>query len=1067
MALDLSNSGTIRGGAGMVLSADDWLGQSIGTPYFAGAIQTIGVGDHRITNTGTIIGSIALGTGNDRIENHGRIEGNVFLGEGDDTFLQHASAVLIGTVDGGTGSNSLIVDATGGGAVNGDQFLNFDRFAQIGEGNVAYSGTFRFSTIGVVGGTITVAAGETLRSAGHVTVTGSDGAETLDNRGTIAGAVSLGGGKDRVENRGTILGPVLLGEGNDVFVDHAGSSAGLVDGGSGTNLYQVVLAGNRSSISARTGFQRLAVEGRGTLSLALDQGFEQIVLAGTGLNLSLGAFSVGRVSGSDAAETLVVDGDIAAINLGGGDDVLSLGAARGAGRYEGGAGNDVLRFTATGPVELAGSATGFEQIDLAGNALTVSGTLGMAGALLAFGAGDQQVTVANGGALAGTIDLGAGNGTLRLAAGSVLTGTVSGGAGTDRAILELAGDRTLADGILTEFELLASEGTGGLTLVGAHGYQSVDAGTDLTVAGDAALTADRVQFGARDDRFTITGRFAGSVDGDAGNDTIAVAGGSAAAPVAFASVSNVERYVQSGGFAAVAGNATFGSVDMSGGRLVGLSGSMISAGQITVDRGATFGSAGTVNGNLAVAGTLSPGASIGTMTINGNVTLAGTSTSLFEIAATGADKLVVNGALAIEAGATLQLVPGGTLRPGTSYDLVVASGGITGGYATVLKPDSLFGFVVQRADRIQLLGQFLGDAGFSPQVARSIAYANATLSTQPATSNLFAALPALLTAGGASDPRAFAQLTPEAYASATQLGVDNALTLAGVARGEGFATRREDPGLFTFAQTVGQWHRLGRDTGEGTASARAQSYGFMGGIGYGDRDWMVGGFAGYLNSRQQIDVLGARTKSDGFVAGVHGRYAADSGIGFSASLLYDGGEARTERALPGGASTIGRYDLNSWVADVTVSYAIDMGSEWAIKPKLGVTYIRTTRDGVAEAGGSAFALDVTRDRHVAGFVDGGVTFGRSTASEAAFRPSITLGARGQIDGKRADALGRYAGGGFDLAAFGASRAPLVGTAAGTVVYRFGAGVDLFATASAQTGTDDHQEAIMAGVRIGF
>ena len=110
---------------------------------------------------------------------------------------------------------------------------------------------------------------------------------------------------------------------------------------------------------------------------------------------------------------------------------------------------------------------------------------------------------------------------------------------------------------------------------------------------------------------------------------------------------------------------------------------------------------------------------------------------------------------------------------------------------------------------------------------------------------------------------------------------------------------------------------------------------------------------------------------------------------------------------------------------------------------------------------------MARDRHVAGFVDGGVTVGRGVASNAVFRPSITLGARGQIDGKRANALGRYAGGGFDLAAFGASRAPLVGTAAGTVAYRFGAGVDLFATASAQTGTDDHQEAIMAGLRIGF
>lgn len=1068
VALDITNSGTIRGGAGTVLAADDDLSASIGTPYLAGAIQTQGTDDDRIVNTGTIIGSIALGGGNDRIENLGRIEGDVFLGDGNDTFLQRASAVLIGTVDGGAGSNGLVVDATGGGAVNGDQFVNFDRFAQIGEGNVAYSGTFRFTTIGVVGGTITVAAGETLRSAGDVTVTGSDGAETLDNRGTILGAVSLAGGNDRVDNRGAIRGSVLLADGNDVFVDHAGSSAGPVDGGTGTNLYQVMLSGDRSGIGARTGFQRLTVEGQGTLSLALDQSFEQVTLTGTGLNLSLGGFTVGRVIGSEAAETLAVDGDLAAVDLGRGNDLLSLGAPRAAGRYEGGAGNDLLRFTATGPVVLAGSATGFEQIDLAGNALTLTGTLGTTGAPLAFGAGDQSLTVANGGTLAGVVDLGAGNDAIRFAAGSVLNGTVSGGAGSDSATLGLAGDRTLSSGVLTGFERLASEGTGVLTLAGTHGYQRIDAGTDLTIAGEARLTATQIQFSARDDRFTIAGGFTGSVDGGAGSDTLLVSGGNAGAPVAFTTIGSMERYVQSGGFATIAGTGALGLVDMSGGRLVGLSGSIITASQITVGQGATFGSAGTVNGNVAVAGTLSPGASIATMTVNGNVSLASGSTSLFEIASTSADKLIVNGTLTIAAGATLQLAPSGTIRPGTSYDLVVASGGITGSYATVVKPDSLFGFVVQRADRIQLLGQFLGGAGFSPQVARSIAYANATLATQPATSNLFASLPSLLNADGTSNARAFAQLTPEPYASATQLGVDNALTLAGVARSEAFATGREDPGLFTFAQTVGQWHRLGRDADEGTASARAQSYGFLGGIGFGDRNWMVGGFGGYLNSRQQIDALGARTKSDGFVAGVHGRYAADGGFGFSASLLYDGGAARTERALPGAVRrAIGRYDLNSWVADVTVSYALEMGGEWALKPKLGVTYIRTTRDGVAEAGGSAFALGVARDRHVAGFVDGGVTFGRSVASDAAFRPSITLGARGQIDGKRVDAIGRYAGGGFDLAVHGASRAALVGTASGTVAYRFGTGVDLFATAVAQTGADDHQEAIMAGVRIGF
>ena len=77
----------------------------------------------------------------------------------------------------------------------------------------------------------------------------------------------------------------------------------------------------------------------------------------------------------------------------------------------------------------------------------------------------------------------------------------------------------------------------------------------------------------------------------------------------------------SGGFATIAGAASLGNVTLTGGRLVGLAGSSMTAAAFTVSQGATFGSAGTVTGNIAVAGTLSPGASPGTMTVNGNVVL--------------------------------------------------------------------------------------------------------------------------------------------------------------------------------------------------------------------------------------------------------------------------------------------------------------------------------------------------------------------------------------------------------------------------------------------------------------
>lgn len=1061
--LDLANAGTIRGGTGTILANDDLLTYHSGRPYVAGAIQTAG-GNDRIINTGTIIGSIDLATGNDRIENHGRIDGNVFLGDGDDTFLQRASAILTGTVDAGAGDDLFIVDATGGGTINGDQFVDFERFTQTGSGEVRYSGKFRLNTVGLAGGTLSVAAGQTLTSDGPITITGSDAAETVVNDGTIGGGVSLVAGDDRVVNRGTIGGAVLLGDGNDSFVDGWNSSvAGGIDGEAGTDTYTVLLAGDRSGIGALSNFERLGIEGTGTLTLALDQNFDAVTLAGIGLSATLNGFSLGSVTGSDAAEQLRVDGDVVSVVLGAGDDLLALGTQLARGRYDGGTGNDTLRFTHVGAVTLAGTATGFEQVVLTGGALNITGTVGSAGAALSFGDGAQSVTVASGGTLTGVVDLGAGNDALRLAAGSALNGTVAGGTGTDTATTELAGDRSLIATTLTGFEILASEGTGTLTLTGAHAYDAVNAATSLTVASGATLAAPQVRFGNGDQRFTIAGGFSGAVDGGAGNDTLAVSGGSAATPVAFTAVNGMEALALSGGYATVSGSAVFGNATLSGGRLVGLAGSTM-AGQFTVAGGATFGSAGTVNGNVTVAGILSPGALLGTMTVNGNVSLASGSLSLFELTSSAQDKLVINGTLSIASGSTLQLTQSGTLRPGTSYDLITASGGITGSFSSIVKPDSLFGFVVQRTDRIQLLGQFLNDAAFSPQVSRAITYTNTVLQQQPATSMLFSALPALLTDNGASNAQAFARLTPEAYATATQAGVENALALSDVARGPGFAPNRSEPGGFTFGQAIGSWYRLAADADAGVAPVRTSSYGFVGGIGYGDAGWSVGAFGGYLNSRQRIDPLAARTGIDGWVAGVHGRYESGN-FGFGASIAYNGGAADTDRALPGGIASRARYDLNSVVSDLSAQYTMGMG-DWALRPRVGVTYLRTSRERVVEAGGP-FALTVAADRHVAGFADAGVGFARADTSDAAFRPFVSLGVRYQLEGQRADAVAGFAGGPSGLEALSAGRARAVGTIAAGLVQRVTDGVDLFSTVSAQTGREDHREAISTGVRLRF
>jgi hypothetical protein len=1045
-ALTLDNAGTIRGTRAAVLTAGE------------GAVT--------IRNSGVLDGQVWLDTGNDYVENTGIITGPVLLEDGDDVFVQHAGATLGGLVDGGLGNDRFVIHASGDGSLDAGQITRFEQLSQSGVGTIAYSGNFEVGTIALEGGTLAVAAGQTLATAGPVTVSGGPAGVGVRNSGTIAGIVALGEGADTVVNTGTITGAILLGAGDDSYTEGAGSLAmNGVDGGMGTDLYRVALAGDRTGLGARSGFEQLAVEGNGTLALALDQNFESVALSGANLTAALGGFTIGRLEGSNAAEQVSIDGDVAVVSLGGGNDSLALKATTLAGRYDGGAGSDTLRLTAAGPVILTGSASGFENVSLTGGDLTVAGTLGTIGAVLTFEDGAQTLTVANAGTLIGAIDLGGGNDAFRLAAGGTLNGTVSGGAGTDTATLELANAYTLTSGILSDFEQLNTSGTGRLTLAdGRHAFAVVNAAGSLSIASGASLDAGLVSFGPADNQMVVAGSFAGAVTGGAGSDTIEVSGNAA-----FSTVSGVEALRMSAGLTTISGQASLGSIALAGGRLIGFAGSTIGATTIQVAQGAVFGSAGTVNGNVTVAGTLSPGASPGIMTVNGNVALAGTSTSVFEITPAVSDRLVINGTLSIAQGATLEIVAGTAVTPGRSLDLITASGGITGSFTNVIKPASLFGFLVQDAGKITLMGQFLNDPAYSAQVRGAIDYLNTVLVSGAASSALIAAVPRLVTVSGASDQAAFALLTPEAYASASQIAVEQGLELAATGRSEAFAPHRETPGGFTFASALGSTRTL--DSGaSGTAKARTNGYGFLGGLGFADADWSIGGFVGYLDSRQTLFGRAARTDLDGIVAGIHARWSSDAGLGLKGTLAYSGGEATTRRSLPGGpgtnASARANYDLTGWTADVSVDYAARLGPNWTVRPSLGLTAIRVTRDGAVEDSGSPFALAIARDRDHAVFVDGALTFQGGQSKGAGLRPYLSLGVRYQVDGRAQHALAAL-GGSYGLEAVGAPRAPILATAAVGADLALSSRLTLFGTLSGEAGDADNRASARTGLRLTF
>lgn len=1075
----ISNSGTIASSGGIAIGGTSTSTTASITNLAGGSISGTGgtavqLYSGSFVNAGTVVGSVDMGYGypyypgsvtrsyssSAFVAAGGTIDGDLRFGDADDLLLQTGDTTGVsGTIDGGAGNNTygrafstsktvtlgtsglvnfqgLLIQATGTdtvvtttGAATGNLYV-------IGNGSVANQAD--------VSGSLITGAPYFSYLPGLSAILPTQVLTSLSNSGKIGGVSATVGS---FTNSGSISAANLYGSTVSLSSDTA---LAFINSGTITApifspsyvqypsypWYPFYPTANVSTIAGTS----LAIVNSGTIR--------------GGVNAAIGYYGNGAAPG---AVVVTNSGTMASSGL---VPALAIGA----------------NGPASGPAQVGNTGT-----------ISAQGSDASFGSALALSVyGDYTATtITNSGSISATV-------TSTDTARSTSATAISTSAGTTSTVVNAAAgkitaeaDRAIGVGVTDSALLLTNAGTisakGGIMSYAVWGDAADDRvantgsitgdvvlGVGADVVENAGTITGAVLLGDGDDRFVQNGggSVSGLIDGGAGTNSFAVSGGSEAAPALFGDIRNFQRFAQGSGFAQIGGTAVFGAIDMTGGRLVGQAGSVLTAPQITVGQGATFGSAGIVNGNVAVAGTLSPGASPGTMTVNGNVALGSTSTALFELSAAASDRLAVNGTLSIAPGATLQLVRLGNLRQGSFTTLFTATGGITGSFTTVQQPSDPMGIMVVRGGAIDVIGAFRAPGGAALQTSASIAYLNSTLAIQPADSALFSSLSTLASAGDVANTQAFAQLTPQAYAAAVQTQVDDAVALVTATRGPGFAASGDTPHAFTFGAMLGQWHRLSDDATTGSVAARSRTYGLLGGIGVGDASWSIGAFGGYLNDRQYLDALAARTRANSAVGGVQARVRTDGGLSVAGSVSYIGTVATTTRTLPVRVAS-GRYDLHSWVFDGSLAREFAVKGDWAVRPQVGISYVRTVRDRVAEQGGSPFALIVRRDRNVAGFADGALSFGRANASGAAFRPFVSFGVRYQIEGLRADALGGYAGGALALQGFSAARARVVGTAAGGVSYRLPHGVELFATASSQTGTDDHQESVSGGVRLRF
>ncbi|MEQ8312116.1 MAG: autotransporter domain-containing protein [Sphingopyxis sp.] len=937
-------------------------------------------GSERITNNGTIAGSVDLGAGDDIVVNSGTIQGDVLLGAGNDRYVARVGSVIEGLLDGGEGIDTfefLLAGATGN-LPSG--LTGFESYAARGQGTINVTLDQDIDTIELLDGANLILNDGT----GTIqNIVGDDSNNIVTVTGTLAGGVSLGGGDDTLN------------------LTLAGVLSGALDGGAGNDTLNLTLT-NASTINGMNGFEVANIFGEAQLTLG-----------------NLGAGQTVNFDGSD-------------------NELIIASGAAFDGTVNGGEGRDLLRIQ-SGAEEsrtvIASQIQNFEDLESEGpGTLALLGgaynfqTVGIDGAL-ELGAG-SSLTSAEG------VTFGAGDNRFLLASGATVAGGVDGGDGDDLLQLNQSEGtvRTLSSVGATNFERLESSGAGELRIDTDSTFDSVSidgglttivAGTTLTapVIGGAGsdtlavlgtLVGD-VDLGAGDDRL-ILGSFdpGNSYSGGTGSDTIELRTASTYEnPFEFSGeeVSDFERLAVSGGVISLTGDTSWEGVSITGGRLIGQAGTTItSSSAILVGTGATFGSAGTVNADIDVRGTLSPGASPGTMTVNGDVIFRTGSNLLLELTPTASDLLNISGAMTIEQGAAVDIT--GVLQgtPGELLDLVVAEGGIEGRFTTINKSDTIFGFVVQNGNRLQIRSEFENDAHYPSNVRTSIDYSNEVLRGGYGVQAYTDALNVLTDAEGRANQNAFAQLTGEAYASALHIGSDAALTLSASTR-QMVAVAPKRDGLFLFGQAALGDGKLNGSVRTGASGGHSSTDGVYGGVGYGfGENTQAGLFIGSLDTRQSLGALGAETKANGFAVGAYAN-ARLGGLGVHAMLARVGADATTSRSLIAAPSSaaVGRYDLDSWVADLTVDYGMMLGAI-RLAPRVGLTYVDTKRDAVVESGAGAFGLAVDEKRMRGLYGDVALQLSSTLdAGGTAFTPYIAMGYRFTLDGMSATATGGFTG----------------------------------------------------------